>query len=77
MMGLGVCRSLLDAPRIRCYAFKADGIEPMDFEPTLLTVKEFHELRWVGRLLMPGIFDGEHYFKLQEISEGKVAAHSW
>jgi hypothetical protein len=38
------------------------------FRPTLLTVQPERELRWLGHLLMPGIFDGEHSFRLQALS---------
>lgn len=48
------------------------GGDPMDFEPTLLVVKNDEELRWIGRVLMPGVFDGEHYFTIEEISDGSV-----
>ncbi len=48
------------------------GGDPMDLEPTLLVVKNGQELRWKGKLLMPGIFDGEHYFQIEEISNKKV-----
>ncbi len=41
------------------------GQKPMTFSPTVLKADEARELRWLGRLLLPGIFDGEHYFKLE------------
>lgn len=44
----------------------------MNFEPHLLVVKKDEELRWLGRLLIPGLFDGEHYFIVEEISDEKV-----
>ena len=28
------------------------------------------ELRWRGRFLLPGIFDGEHYFRLEAAAPG-------
>lgn len=37
----------------------------MTFRPTVLKVEEERELRWLGRLLMPGIFDGEHSFLIE------------
>jgi hypothetical protein len=33
--------------------------------PKLLEVVPDNTLRWLGRLLVPGIFDGEHHFKLE------------
>ena len=48
----------------------ADGNSPMDFTPEVLVADENEELRWVGRLGFKGIFDGEHYFILQETDRG-------
>jgi len=41
------------------------GSGGMRFRPSLLTVSPGRELRWKGKLLLPGVFDGEHYFKLE------------
>lgn len=41
------------------------------FKPVVLNA-EFPEVRWLGKLLVTGIFDGEHYLKLEEISPGKT-----
>jgi len=30
------------------------------------------ELRWLGRLILPGIFDGEHIFSIQPLDEQHV-----
>ena len=46
------------------------GKDPMDFTPTLLVVKEYEELRWLGRVLIPKLFDGEHYFIIKEKPDG-------
>ena len=48
------------------------GKSGMRFKPTLLTVRPDRELRWLGRLLIPGVFDGEHYFLLEPIAEGRT-----
>jgi hypothetical protein len=45
---------------------------PMIFEPVLLTVDKDAEMKWLGRLLMPGIFDGEHSFELMRLSATRV-----
>lgn len=42
----------------------------MTFKPTLLTVRKNQELRWLGHLFIPGLFDGEHIFELYENSDG-------
>jgi len=39
------------------------------FRPTVLVVRPERELRWLGRVLFPGIFDGEHYFLLEPLGE--------
>ena len=44
----------------------------MRFKPTVLTVRPERELRWLGHLLIPGVFDGEHYFLLEPIGEGQT-----
>jgi hypothetical protein len=33
--------------------------------PRLLRCQEHEELRWRGHLLFPGLFDGEHFFRLE------------
>ena len=43
------------------------GKSGMRFKPTVLTVRPQRELRWLGSLLIPGLFDGEHYFLLEPI----------
>ncbi len=40
---------------------------PMKFTPVCLKLENKTEFRWVGRLLIPGIFDGEHIFQLKEM----------
>ena len=44
----------------------------MRFRPTLLAVSPARELRWKGKLLLRGLFDGEHYFRLETTDAGKV-----
>ena len=39
------------------------------FKPTILAVRLERELRWRGRVLLPGLFDGEHYFLLEPIGD--------
>jgi len=47
----------------------------MDFTPEVLVADKNAELRWVGRLGFKGIFDGEHYFILEETAEGTTILH--
>jgi hypothetical protein len=44
----------------------------MTFRPRVLTATNQHELRWLGRLGFPGLFDGEHYFQLAGLSNGST-----
>ena len=44
----------------------------MTFKPTCLKAEHNSELRWLGHLLVKGIFDGEHIFKMKAIEGGKT-----
>ena len=44
----------------------------MAFNPKLLAVNENSELRWLGCFLVPGLFDGEHYFRISQREKGQV-----
>ena len=48
------------------------GRDPMTIEPRLLVVDPGRELRWRGRLLLPGLFDGEHAFVLTALEDGRT-----
>jgi hypothetical protein len=52
------------------------GGKPMRFKPRVLEANPGRELRWLGHLLVPGIFDGEHSFVLTEAVGGCVLCHS-
>ncbi len=41
----------------------------MTFQPKILVARPNEELRWKGRVFVPGIFDGEHYFLLEPDSD--------
>ncbi|MBN1143492.1 MAG: SRPBCC domain-containing protein [Bacteroidales bacterium] len=41
----------------------------MTMRPKVIAVKDNQEFRWKGRLLIPGLFDGEHIFELRENNE--------
>jgi hypothetical protein len=43
----------------------------MTFKPTVLAVEPDRELRWLGRLLVPGIFDGEHIFYIEPLNQAR------
>ncbi len=42
----------------------------MKFTPYLLNVEENKELRWLGKLGFTGVFDGEHYFLIEDCGDG-------
>ena len=42
----------------------------MTIKPSIQRMEENTELRWVGHLGVPGIFDGEHYFRVDSAGEG-------
>jgi len=44
----------------------------MDIKPTLLTVEPNRELRWLGHMFVPGLFDGEHIFVIEPLAEERV-----
>src|SRR5437870_6101712 len=48
------------------------GGAAMTFRPTVLAVEPGRELRWLGRLLVPGLFDGEHQFEIHRLAPGRV-----
>jgi hypothetical protein len=52
-------------------------LEPVDeraitMHPTVLVAKPGRELRWLGHLLIRGIFDGEHRWLIEEAGRGRV-----
>jgi hypothetical protein len=48
------------------------GWDPTTIEPRLVAVEPARELRWRGRLLVPGLFDGEHAFVLTPLPGGRT-----
>jgi len=42
----------------------------MEFRPVVLRHRAGREFRWKGKLLLPGVFDGEHYFVLTPGADG-------
>lgn len=50
------------------------GGKPMTFRPRVLAAEPGRRLRWKGRLLIPGLFDGEHDFRI-EPRDGGVRLH--
>jgi hypothetical protein len=48
------------------------GGRAMTFKPKVLTAEPNRELRWLGHLLVPGVFDGEHSFTIEPLEENRV-----
>jgi hypothetical protein len=44
----------------------------MTFKPHLLVHEPNQELRWRGKVLFKGVFDGEHFFQLSESAPGRT-----
>lgn len=48
------------------------GGRGLTFRPTLLAVEPNHQLRWIGHLIVPGLFDGEHSWTLEPLGPDRV-----
>lgn len=65
----------LEVGRVLKVAIQPPGSKGMRFRPTVLAVEPNRELRWKGKLLVPGLCDGEHYFKLESQPGGTITFH--
>ena len=52
--------------------FQSPDSRGMTFRPKVLTVEPNKELSWIGHLIIPGLFDGEHHLAVQPIGEGRA-----
>ena len=48
------------------------GNRTITFRPTVLAVQPDRELRWLGHLFIPGLFDGEHSFNIEPFGENQI-----
>ena len=48
------------------------GERGITLRPIVLVAEPGRELRWIGRVLIPGIFDGEHVMEIEETRPGRV-----
>lgn len=46
------------------------GSTGMTFRPTVTVVERDRTVEWLGRLLVPGLFDGRHRFTLEAVPGG-------
>lgn len=44
----------------------------MTFKPRILILEQNREFRWKGKLFINGIFDGEHFFKMESLGDRKT-----
>lgn len=47
------------------------GGKGMTFHPRVLRSDPRTEFRWLGHMIVPGIFDGEHFFRVEPLAEGQ------
>jgi len=57
--------------RLEIY-IQPSGASGRTFRPTLLAVEPERELRWLGHLFVPGVFDGEHIFTIEQLADRRV-----
>lgn len=62
----------LEVGRTLDIAVEPPGGRAMKFHPVVLAVEPARELRWKGKLLIPGLFDGEHWLRLRQGEHGRV-----
>jgi hypothetical protein len=48
------------------------GKSGMKFNPKILRVESGKEFAWKGHLFFPGLFDGEHFFRLEDHGNGQT-----
>lgn len=48
------------------------GSRAMNFRPWVTAVEEYRYIEWLGRVGLPGVFDGRHSFTLTPISTGRT-----
>jgi len=51
------------------------GKNRMRFRPRVQVVDEARSFSWLGQLLLPGLFDGLHEFRLQPVADGTRFYH--
>ncbi|NOQ53880.1 MAG: SRPBCC domain-containing protein [Thermoplasmata archaeon] len=57
--------------KIRVHLKPPEG-RGMTFKPRLVKVDHGREIRWLGHLGVPGLFDGEHIFEIDELPHGQT-----
>lgn len=52
--------------------FAREGSKNVTFRPRVLYTEVLREVRWLGHLMLPLLFDGEHSFVMEPIGDGSV-----
>lgn len=48
------------------------GGRAMSFRPTITVLDDCKRLEWLGRVVLPGVFDGRHSFTLAALADGRT-----
>ena len=48
------------------------GSKGRSFSPKILKVEPNKEFRWLGRFILPKLFDGEHIFEINELENSRT-----
>jgi hypothetical protein len=62
---------LNEGARLEVEIAPPDG-RTMTFKPTVVAATPGRELRWLGHLLVRGLFDGEHSFEIEPLDGGRT-----
>ena len=71
-------RSIMGVPAVDeslSVLIQPPGSRGMRLRPTVLVSERPHEFRWKGELLIPGIFAGEHFIRIERLSDTSVVVH--
>jgi len=49
-----------------------NGEKLMTFSPKVLIAEKNFAFEWLGSLIIPGLFDGHHYFRIEKISNNQT-----
>ncbi len=61
----------MEASALKVTIYPPNG-KAMTFRPIVLRHRVGREFRWKGKLLFPGLFDGNHYFELTPGTDGST-----
>jgi hypothetical protein len=44
----------------------------MSFRPTITEMDDHRRAEWIGRVVLPGVFDGRHSFQLEGLPDNRT-----